>query len=51
MATLQEMIGAKDKASAFYLKLDNPSNAEVVVHEVKTISGMQQYVTDLPPEK
>jgi putative ABC transport system permease protein len=45
MATLQEMTGAKDKASAFYLKLDNPSSAEAVVHEVKAIPGMQQYVT------
>jgi putative ABC transport system permease protein len=39
MATLQEMTGAKDKASAFYLKLDNPNNAEVVVHEVKDHIG------------
>jgi putative ABC transport system permease protein len=45
MATLQEMSGAKDKASAFYVKLDNPGNAEAVVHEVKDVPGMQQYVT------
>jgi len=45
MPTLQEMSGAKDKASAFYVKLDSPSSAETVVGEVKDIPGMQRYVT------
>ena len=26
--TLQDLIGAKDKATVFYLKLDDPANAE-----------------------
>ena len=26
MATMQDLIGAQDKASVFYLKLDNPAN-------------------------
>jgi putative ABC transport system permease protein len=43
LASLQELIAAKDKASVFYLKLDNPANAEVVVKEVKSIPGMETY--------
>jgi putative ABC transport system permease protein len=45
LPTLQELSGAKDKASAFYVKLDSPNSAEVVVHEVKDVPGMQRYVT------
>jgi putative ABC transport system permease protein len=41
--TLQELIGAKGRASIFYVKLDNPNNAEAVVSEIKNVPGMQQY--------
>jgi putative ABC transport system permease protein len=41
---LQDLIGAKDKASVFYLKLDNPANADLVVDEVKQVPGMERYV-------
>jgi putative ABC transport system permease protein len=43
LSTLQELIGAKDKASVFYLKLDDPANADQVVQEVKTQPGMEKY--------
>jgi putative ABC transport system permease protein len=43
MATLQDLIGAVGKASIFYVKLDNPNNADDVVKEIKNIPGMQQY--------
>lgn len=43
MTTMQDLIGAKDKASVFYVKLDNPVNAEAVVQAVKNISGMEKY--------
>jgi putative ABC transport system permease protein len=43
MATMQELMGAKDKASVFYVKLDNPANADAVVQEVKAIPGMERY--------
>jgi putative ABC transport system permease protein len=43
IATLQDLIGAKDKASIFYVKLDNPANADAVVSEVKAQPGMQSY--------
>ncbi len=43
MSTLQDLIGALGKASIFYVKLDNPNNADAVVNEIKDIPGMQQY--------
>jgi putative ABC transport system permease protein len=44
METMQDLIGAKDKASVFYLKLDDPANTEAVVAAVKNHSGMENYV-------
>ena len=41
--TLQDIIVAQGKASIFYVKLDDPNNAEAVVHEIKSIPGMEQY--------
>jgi putative ABC transport system permease protein len=43
IATLQDIIGAQGKASIFYVKLDDPNNAETVVHEIKSIPGMGEY--------
>jgi putative ABC transport system permease protein len=43
METLQELIGAPDKASVFYVKLDDPSNADAVVQAVKNQPGMENY--------
>jgi putative ABC transport system permease protein len=43
IATLQDIIGADGKASIFYVKLDDANNAEAVVHEIKSIPGMEQY--------
>src|ERR1700722_11227322 len=40
---MQEVIGAKDKASVFYMKLDDPSNTDAVVDAVKQQGGMEQY--------
>ncbi|PYX19383.1 MAG: ABC transporter permease, partial [Acidobacteria bacterium] len=37
------LIGAKDKASIFYVKLDDPKNADEVVKSVKSIPGMEKY--------
>ena len=41
--TLQDLIGATDKATTFYLKLDAPSNADAVVHEIKAVGGLERY--------
>ncbi len=43
MDTLQDLIGAQGKASMFYVKLDNPNNADLVVNEIKQIPGMEKY--------
>src|ERR1700691_3316867 len=43
LATLQELNGAKDKASVFYVKLDDPSEAGAVVQEIKGQPGMEKY--------
>jgi putative ABC transport system permease protein len=43
ITTLQDLMGTPGKASVFYVKLDNPENADVVVDEVKRIPGMEQY--------
>ncbi|MGB6386401.1 MAG: ABC transporter permease [Terriglobales bacterium] len=46
ITTLQDLIGAKDKATIFYLKLDNPANADTVVDEIKQVPGMERYVVN-----
>jgi putative ABC transport system permease protein len=43
LATLQDWIGAQGKASVFYIKLDDPTNAALVVSEIKSVPGMQTY--------
>ena len=43
IATLQDLIGAKDRASIFYVKLDDPGNADAVVAAVKRQPGMEKY--------
>jgi putative ABC transport system permease protein len=44
LATLQDLVGAQGRASAFYIKADNPANADQVVTEIKNIEGMATYV-------
>lgn len=44
ISTLQDLLGAKDKASIFYLKLDSPASADAVVNEIKNVPGMERYV-------
>jgi putative ABC transport system permease protein len=43
ITTLQDLMGTQGKASVFYVKLDDPANADAVVSEVKRIPGMEQY--------
>ena len=43
MTTLQDLIGSEGKASVFYVKLDDPANADAVVQEVKNVPGMENY--------
>jgi putative ABC transport system permease protein len=46
LSTLQDLIGAKDKATVFYLKLDDPASADMVVDEIKHVPGMERYVAN-----
>ena len=42
--TMQDLIsGGENKASLFYVKLDDPGNAEAVTQQIKQIPGMQDY--------
>jgi len=43
LSVLQDLIGAKDKASVFYLKLDNPAYSDQVAAAVKKTPGMENY--------
>lgn len=43
MSTLQELIGAPNKASIFYVRTDDPKNADLVVKEFKAIPGLETY--------
>jgi len=43
ISTLQDLMGAKDKATIFYLKLDDPANADTVVDEIDHVPGMERY--------
>jgi putative ABC transport system permease protein len=42
--TLQDLSGATNRASIFYLKLDDPAHADTVVDEIKAVPGMERYV-------
>ncbi len=44
LSTLQDLIGAQGKASIFYVKLDDPKNADAVAGYIRGIPGMQSYV-------
>lgn len=43
LPTMQELIGAPDKASMFYVKLDDPADADAVAERVKNLDGMSNY--------
>lgn len=41
--TLQDWIGAQGKCSVFYVKADDPKNANLIIDEIKNLPGMQGY--------
>jgi putative ABC transport system permease protein len=43
LPTLQELNGAPGRTSVFYVKADNPANADTVADEIKNIPNMQTY--------
>lgn len=45
IGTLQALTGAENKATMFYVKLDDPRNADAAAQQFKTIPGMESYNT------
>jgi putative ABC transport system permease protein len=43
IATLQTLTGAEGKATMFYVKVDDPKNADAAVQQIKSIPGMSNY--------
>jgi putative ABC transport system permease protein len=43
LATLQDLVSAEGRVSAFYLKLDDPANSAVVEKAIQGTSGMENY--------
>src|SRR5262249_1733904 len=43
ITTLQALTGAEGKATMFYVKIDDPKNADAVVQQIKNIPGMENY--------
>jgi putative ABC transport system permease protein len=43
LTTMQDLLGAEGKASAFYVKLDEPANADLVASEIRQVPGMENY--------
>ncbi|HZR65803.1 MAG TPA: FtsX-like permease family protein [Terriglobales bacterium] len=43
ISTLQDLNGAQGKASVFYVKADDPGNADLVAGEIKNIPHMETY--------
>ncbi|HEY1799417.1 MAG TPA: FtsX-like permease family protein [Terriglobales bacterium] len=41
--TMQELVGAQGKATLFYIKADDPANADAIVSEIKQVPGMEKY--------
>jgi len=43
LTTMQDLVGAEGRASAFYLKLDNTGNGPLVTKSISEIPGMEKY--------
>jgi putative ABC transport system permease protein len=43
LTTLQDLVSAEGRVSAFYLKLDDPANAAAVQNAIQGTSGMENY--------
>jgi putative ABC transport system permease protein len=50
LATLQDLVSAENRVSAFYLKLDDPANADEVEKAIEEIPGMEKYSVRSMPE-
>ena len=50
MATLQDLISAEGRVSAFYIKVDDPVNAGQVEKAIEQVPGMEKYSVRSMPE-
>lgn len=50
LATLQDLVSAQDRASVFYVKVDNPANVGQVEKAIQGIPGMEKYSVRSMPE-
>jgi putative ABC transport system permease protein len=50
LETMQDLISADGRASVFYLKLDDPANADQVEKAIQEIPGMEKYSVRSMPE-
>lgn len=59
LETMQELAGAPDKASLFYIKCDSPENAELVMNEIhetrgfgnNTVMTIDSWLNQMTPDK
>ena len=50
IATLQDLVSAQDRASVFYIKVDDPANVGEVQKAIEGIPGMEKYSVRSMPE-
>jgi putative ABC transport system permease protein len=50
LATLQDLVSAQDRASVFYVKVDDPANVDQVEKAIEGIPGMEKYSVRSMPE-
>lgn len=50
LETMQDLVGADGRVSVFYVKLDNPANADQVEKAIQEIPGMEKYSVRSMPE-
>ncbi|MGA8763937.1 MAG: FtsX-like permease family protein [Candidatus Sulfotelmatobacter sp.] len=43
LTTMQDLLGAEGRTSAFYVKLDDPKNADQVEKDIQQVPGMENY--------
>lgn len=43
LETMQDLIGAENRASVFYVKLDDPASADAVIKSIQEKAGMEKY--------
>jgi len=50
LETLQDLVSAQDRASVFYVKVDDPANVDQVEKAIEGIPGMEKYSVRSMPE-